>query len=65
MATIYDSADIRSLLNGEGTLTLPDTIPGFRSLLGKRSLLFATGKKHAQQRRILSQVRENAWGSAV
>ena len=56
VATVYDPADIRALLNGEGTLTLPDFIPGFKDLLGRRSLLFATGKKHAQQRRILSQV---------
>jgi cytochrome P450 len=65
VATVYDPADIRSLLNGEGTLTLPDFIPGFKDLLGRRSLLFATGKKHAQQRRILSQVGAAARCSAA
>ena len=54
---VYDSTEIRSLLNTEGTLTEPDTIPGFKDLLGRRSLLFNTGAKHTQQRRILAQAR--------
>ena len=54
---VYDSTEIRSLLNTEGTLTEPDTIPGFKDLLGRRSLLFNTGPKHTQQRRILAQAR--------
>ncbi|KAK9842472.1 hypothetical protein WJX81_001619 [Elliptochloris bilobata] len=55
VVTVYDSAEIRSLLNTDGILTEPDTIPGFKDLLGRRSLLFSSGPKHTQQRRILAQ----------
>lgn len=40
----------------EGKLVAPHNFPHMQKLLGERSLLWMTGRKHQQNRRILAQV---------
>lgn len=54
-AVVYDKHAVRALLAADGALVETDWPPATRALMGAHSMLFATGKAHARQRRVLGQ----------
>ncbi len=53
---VHEGEEVQRLVQADGRLIETDFPANFKRLLGPRSILFSSGKKHTTMRRILNQV---------